>query len=80
VTAPRPAYPADLVRVIHQLGRDLAAARRRYADLLAAARAAVSAARDGDPDALEFLADELAAQHDQHDLDRRPAWYDEVGR
>ena len=77
---PRPNATGDPVRVIHRLCRDLAAARMRYANLLAAARVTLSAARDGDPDALEFLADELATQHGQHDLDDTPAWYDEVGR
>ncbi len=76
----RPGAPADPVRVIRRLCRELAAARMRYANLLAAARATLAAARDGDPDALEFLADELAAQHQQHDLHHIRAWYDEVGR
>jgi len=45
----------------------------QYANLLAAARAALAATRDGDPYALEFLTDELVAHHGQHDLDdRRP--------
>jgi hypothetical protein len=77
--APCPDTAADPVRVIRGLCRELAAARLRYANLLAAARATVSAARDGDPDALEFLVDELAAQHGQHDLDPRLHWVDEVG-
>ena len=47
------------------LCRELAASRLQYANLLAAARATLAAARDGDPYALEFLADELAAQHGQ---------------
>ncbi len=63
----------------------------QYANLLAAARATLTAARDGDPYALEFLADELVVQHGQLDLDdettrvRRPRplaethWW-EVGR
>lgn len=77
--APRPDVPpVDPVRVIRRLCRDLSAARMRYANLLAAARATLSAARDGDPDALEYLADELTAQHGQYDLD--PSWWDEVGR
>jgi hypothetical protein len=50
----------------------------QYANLLAAARATLAAARDGDPHALEFLADELVVQHGQHDLDH-PRWW-EVGR
>ena len=64
--------------MIHRLCRELAAIRLSYANLLAAARATLAAARDGEPDALEYLADELAAQHGQHDLD--PGWWDEVGR
>jgi hypothetical protein len=32
----------------------------------------VAAARDGDPYALEFLADELVVQHGQADLDDMP--------
>ncbi|MGH3611215.1 MAG: hypothetical protein ACRDRK_01050 [Pseudonocardia sp.] len=40
-----------------------------YANLLAAARATLAAAREGDPQALEFLSDELVVQHGQHDLD-----------
>jgi hypothetical protein len=76
---PRPnVRPADPVRVIGRLCRDLAALRRSYADLLAAARATLSAARDDEPDALAYLADELAAQHGQHDLN--PSWWDEVSR
>jgi hypothetical protein len=46
-----------------------------YANLLAAARATLAAARDGDPHALEFLADELVVQHGQRDLDE-PATFD----
>jgi hypothetical protein len=47
----------------------------QYANLLAAARATLAAARDGDPHALEFLSDELVVQHGQHDLDE-PATFD----
>jgi hypothetical protein len=74
----RPRPDADPVRVIVRLCRELATTRLSYANLLAAARATLSAARDGEPDALEYLADELTAQHGQHDLD--PGWWDEVGR
>ena len=49
-----------------------------YANLLAAARATLAAARDDESHALEYLADELAAQHGQHDLN--PSWWDEVGQ
>lgn len=55
--------------MINRLCRELAAARLRYANLLAAARATLAAAREGDPHALEFLSDELVVQHGQHDLD-----------
>ncbi len=41
----------------------------QYANLVAAARATLAAARDGDSYALEFLADELVVQHGQADLD-----------
>jgi hypothetical protein len=77
---PRPdaAHPDPAGRVIFRLCRELAATRLRYANLLAAARATLSAARDGELDALEYLADELTAQHGQHDLN--PGWWDEVGR
>jgi hypothetical protein len=75
---PRPDVPPpDPARVIRRLCHDLAALRMRYANLLAAARATLSAARDDEPDALDYLADELAAQHGQHDL--HPSWWDEVG-
>ena len=47
--------------------------RARYADLIAAGRAALSAARDGETDALAYLADELTTAHDQHDIDP-PRW------
>jgi hypothetical protein len=66
-------------RIILRLCHELAVARLRYANLLAAAHATLSAARDGEPDPLDYLAEELAAQHDPH-LDRGPHWWDEVGR
>ena len=65
-------------RIILRLCHELAVTRLRYANLLAAAHATLSAARDDEPAALEYLADELAAQHGQHDLN--PSWWDEVGR
>lgn len=40
----------------------LASVRMRYANLLAAARATLTAARDGDTHPLAYLIDELAAQ------------------
>jgi hypothetical protein len=76
---PRPDVPpTDPARVIRRLCHDLADLRLHYANLLAAARATLSAARDDEPDALDYLADELAAQHGQHDLN--PSWWNEVGR
>ncbi len=53
--------------------------RLSYANLLAAARATLAAARDDESEALQYLADELAAQHGQHDLDGF-GWCDEVRR
>ncbi len=89
--APDPARVEPAARTVNRLGRELAATRTQYANLLAAARATLTAAQDGDPYALEFLADELVVQHGQLDLDdetarvRRPRlraetrWW-EVGR
>lgn len=42
-----------------RLRRTLAALRLRYANLLAAARATIAAAHDGEPEPLAYLADEL---------------------
>jgi hypothetical protein len=53
-----PALSAELVRLAGQLLDD----RRAYADLLAAARATLTAARDNEPDPLFYLRDELAAR------------------
>jgi hypothetical protein len=66
-------------RIILRLCHELAVTRLRYANLLAATHATLSAVRDDEPAALEYLADELAAQHDRH-LDRGPHWWNEVGR
>jgi hypothetical protein len=78
-STPRPeAPPTDPTRVIQRLCRDLAALRLQYANLLAAARATLSAVRDDEPDALDYLTDELAAQHGQHDLN--PDWRDALGQ
>ena len=60
--------PDAALRVINRLCQELVATRLQYANLLAAARAALAAAHDGDPYALEFLADELVVQHGQTDL------------
>jgi hypothetical protein len=53
-----PAIPA-LCAEVDFLYRLLADERRRYADLLAAVRAALGAARDGEADPLAYLRDEL---------------------
>ena len=45
----------------------LAQARRAYANLLAAARCAVAAAEDGEPDPLYYLRDELSALDEPQD-------------
>lgn len=45
-----------------RLRRALASLRMRYANLLAAARATLTAARDGEAHPLAYLIDELAAQ------------------
>lgn len=50
-----------LVQIARQR-RALAALRMRHANLLAAARATLTAARDGDAHPLAYLIDELAAQ------------------
>ena len=79
-SAPEPNGQRDAAtRIILRLCHELAVTRLRYADLLAAAHATLSAAREDEPAALEYLADELAAQHDPH-LDRGPHWWNEVGR
>lgn len=44
-----------------RLRRALASLRMRYANLLAAARATLTAARDGEANPLAYLVDELAA-------------------
>lgn len=56
--ADTPALSAEIIRLATQiLDR-----RRAYADLLAAARATLDADRDGEPDPLYYLRDELAAR------------------
>lgn len=66
------------MRVINRLCRELLATRLRYAHLVAAARATLAAARDGEPDALDYLADELATHHDPHG--HTPRWWAEICR
>ena len=55
--ADAPALSAEIIRHAVQLLDQ----RRSYADLLAAARATLAADRDGEPDPLYYLRDELAA-------------------
>jgi len=64
---------ANLLNELAELHTQHSELRELYADLIAAGRAALSAARDGDTDPLAFLADELASAHDQHDIDP-PRW------
>jgi len=72
---PVEALAADMVHVIIRLSDELAALRAEHAelragylDLIAAGRATLKAANDGEPFALAFLADELVSQHGQADL------------
>ena len=56
---------SDVPVVLAELGRvraELAAVRLDRADLLAAARAVITAHRDGEPDPLSYLRDELSAR------------------
>jgi hypothetical protein len=53
-----PILSAEIVRLAARSLDD----RRAYADLLAAARATLAADRDGEPDPLYYLRDELAAR------------------
>ena len=56
--ADTPALSAEIIRLATQHLDQ----RRAYADLLAAARATLAANRDGEPDPLYYLRDELAAR------------------
>lgn len=47
----------------------LAITRRRDQDLIAAARATLTAAADGEPDPLYYLSDELSARGQLHRID-----------
>jgi hypothetical protein len=47
----------------------MAIIRRRYQDLIAAARASLAAAADGEPDPLYYLRDELIATGHIRDAD-----------
>jgi hypothetical protein len=51
-----------LVSLLIRRSRDLAAARLESANRLAAIRAALGAARDGEPDPLAYLRDQLAEE------------------
>jgi hypothetical protein len=76
-----PDYPADILPyldavlaeipamagLISRQGTDLAQSRLNRANLAAAALAVIAATRDGEPDALSYLRDELRAQG--HDTD-----------
>ena len=55
-------HPPDATAENARLRRALASLRMRYANLLAAARATLTATRDGEARPLAYLIDELAAQ------------------
>lgn len=57
----------DLIAEVARLSAELAAARLHHANALAAIRAALGADRDGEPDPLYFLRDELEASQDTPD-------------
>jgi hypothetical protein len=62
-----------MAAVIRRQGTDLAQARLDRANLAAAALAVITAAKDGEPDALSYLRDELRAQgHDASGHRSRP--------
>jgi hypothetical protein len=54
----------DLATEVTRLSAELAAARLRYANALAAMRATIGAQRDGESDPLYYLRDELSAPQD----------------
>lgn len=51
----------DLAAEVARLSADLAAARLRHVNALAAMRATIGAQRDGEPDPLYYIRDELSA-------------------
>ena len=51
----------DLATEVTRLSAELAAARLRHANALAAMRATIGAQRDGEPDPLYYIRDELSA-------------------
>lgn len=55
-------HTTDVMLEFARLRPALGSLRMRYANLLAAARATLTAARDGDANPLAYLIDELAAQ------------------
>ncbi len=54
----------DLATEVTRLSAELAAARLRQANALAAMRATIGAQRDGEPDPLYYIRDELSASQD----------------
>ncbi|WP_214414817.1 hypothetical protein [Sphaerisporangium fuscum] len=63
-----------LVAQISRLHAELARNRRRYADLMAAARATLAAHHDGESDPLYYLRDELTAQRADNPKPGDEAW------
>jgi hypothetical protein len=53
----------DLATEVARLAAELATARLRHANAVAAMRATIAAQRDGEPDPLYYLRDELNAPH-----------------
>jgi hypothetical protein len=77
-------HTTDVMLEFARLRPALGSLRMRYANLLAAARATLTAARDGDAHPLAYLIDELAAQGQLPpaetdspilDADELTAWY-----
>jgi hypothetical protein len=77
-------HTTDVMLEFARLRPALGSIRVRYANLLAAARATLTAARDGDAHPLAYLIDELAAQGQLPpaetgspilDADELTAWY-----
>jgi hypothetical protein len=66
-----PALTAEIAR----LNAELRAVRLDRANLAAAGRATLAASRDGEPDPLSYLRDELAAQGFASSRDADPVYY-----
>ena len=65
----------DLAAEVARLSAELAAARLDRANAIAAMRAAIGAQRDGEPDPLYYLRDELqASQNAAEDARRGQSW------